>query len=133
MKLNSDDEMRSLVSYFRQDRREIFADDQDIDLIAYSDHCDFLMQEVDDLKKAKLKDDFKKYTSAMSLFDECLSMNDHERLLESVPLEIPIFLTEERANQMMVELIEYEESMLSKFSVKAKKSKKNKQIVRFRA
>ena len=48
--LNSDEEVRSMVSYFRQDRREIFNSSDSIDLIAFKDHCDFLMQEVEEVK-----------------------------------------------------------------------------------
>ena len=97
-KLNSDDEIRSMVSYFRQDRREIFDCNEQIDLIAFKDHCDFLMQEVEEVKSNKLKGEYKAYMKAMSFYEECLTFRDLEMVLDTLKLDIPLYLTEDRAN-----------------------------------
>ena len=46
-------------------------------------------------------------------------------MLDSVKLEVPLYLTEERANQISGELIDQEETLMTKFPVKARKNKKN--------
>ena len=52
------------------------------------------------MKQNKLKDDYRAYKEAMSIYEECLTFKDFEMVLDSVNINVPLYLTENRVNEI---------------------------------
>jgi len=104
--INSDPDVRHLITIFREERRNVFGD-KAIDYSMLKSCCQIFLSEHTWLTRTKLKQDYEQYERAINFYDECLTDSDLERLPGGGSLPIPEWLTAEKANELNCELLAF--------------------------